>query len=300
MAKRDFSQLAQKAFTPPVTREEEAVEMTEREGPRAGTQRFHNARLVALTRIRPDPEQIRQIGKDRDSIQEIAQSIRRHGVLQPIALYYDEEEDIYRIITGERRYLGAEEAGLENIPAIVRERPTEHEIAFLQLTENLQREDLNPVDEARGMKRLSQEFHLNNKQIAEQLGKSESYVSRTIRLNDLPDTIREEATSLQSPGLSKEHLLQVVREKTAEDQIRLWDKIKTGELNIRQARQAVRREQPRSAVQKKMLLEDLMSLEKRLHNLKLEELSEEDKAEISVSLRSVQEHIEAAISQLQL
>ncbi len=298
MAKRDFTQLAQKAFTPPLEEKEVSEEM-EREGPRVGTQRFSNARLIDLNRIRPDPEQIRQIGKDTESLNEITQSIRKHGVLQPIAVYYDEKEDIYRIISGERRYLGAMEAGLSNIPTIIRDRPTEDEIAFLQLIENLQREDLNPLDEARGMNRLSEEFRLKNKDIAEQLGKSESYVSRTMRLNNLPEALQEEVVSIHSPRLSKEHLLQVVREKTPKDQMSLWNKIKTGELNIRQARQAVRREQPRSALHKKMLLENLQNLEKRLSKLNLQDLSGSDKAEVSSALKAIEQSIKTVLSKLQ-
>jgi ParB family chromosome partitioning protein len=135
----------------------------------------------------PNPNQPRT-AMDETLIAELADSIRKVGVLQPIAVRPHGSE--YQIIAGERRWRAARAAGLEKIPVRVI-ACSETEALALALIENLQREDLNPVEEARGYRRLIEEYHMTQAELADRVSKSRSAVTNTLRLLDLPDDILE-------------------------------------------------------------------------------------------------------------
>lgn len=142
---------------------------------------------IALERIQPGKYQPRK-DMDQGSLEELAQSIKVQGIMQPIVLR-TVAADKYEIIAGERRWRAAKLAGLEHIDAIVREVPDEAAIA-MALIENIQREDLNPVEEAVALQRLQQEYELTQQEVASAVGKSRATVANLLRLLALPEEVK--------------------------------------------------------------------------------------------------------------
>src|SRR5699024_6045194 len=125
---------------------------------------------------------------DKESLEDLSKSIKKHGVIQPILLR--KLEDRYEIVAGERRYRASKLAGLKEIPSIIVEADDE-DASKLALIENIQREDLNPIEEAMGYKQLMDEFQLKQEELATAIGKSRSYITNTIRLLNLDERIIE-------------------------------------------------------------------------------------------------------------
>ena len=141
---------------------------------------------VDIDDIRPNPNQPRK-HFDEDALNELADSIKKHGLIMPIVVNQPEHGK-YMIIAGERRYRAAKIAGKRQIPVVVRSY-TDREIKEISLIENLQREDLNPIEAATGMKRLMEEFGLTQEMLAERLGKSRPAIANTLRLLSLADEV---------------------------------------------------------------------------------------------------------------
>lgn len=133
--------------------------------------------MVKLSKVEPNREQPRK-NFDEDSLQELAESLKQFGMLQPILV--QNRGDYYEIIAGERRWRAAKIAGLKEVPVIVREL-TDQEIVEISLIENIQREDLNPIEEAQAYKRLLTEFHLKQDEVAERVSKSRTAVTNSMR-----------------------------------------------------------------------------------------------------------------------
>ena len=172
--------------------------------PKAYEAVFH----IEVDRITPNPHQPRRTFPE-ESIRELAASIREFGVLQPIVVTKTEREVLtgtvveYQLIAGERRLMAAKLLGLPRIPAIIRNVTAEQERLELAIIENLQREDLNPVEMARAFSRLQDEFRMTQREIASRLGKSRESVANTLRLLDLPPSIQraiEEGKITESHG----------------------------------------------------------------------------------------------------
>ncbi|AWB11122.1 chromosome partitioning protein, ParB family [Thermodesulfobium acidiphilum] len=142
-------------------------------------------KFVLLEKILPNPYQPRKVF-DEESIFKLSESIKEHGVLQPIVVR--EKGQFYELISGERRVKACEKIGLSEIPAIVKE-VTDDQMAILALVENLQRENLSAIDEARAYLELQDKFSMTHEEIANSVGKSRSYVTNTIRLLQLPDEV---------------------------------------------------------------------------------------------------------------
>ncbi len=143
---------------------------------------------LPLTKIERNPNQPRK-KFDQQALEELAESIRLHGVITPITVRHGEKDGYYQIIAGERRWRAARLAGLKEIPAMVLEA-SEGEVMELALIENLQRQDLNPIEEAEGYDRLMQQFGLTQEEIANRVVKSRSAVANALRLLGLPDEVR--------------------------------------------------------------------------------------------------------------
>jgi len=143
---------------------------------------------LPLDLISPGPYQPRSIF-DKDRLQELADSIRHQGVIQPIVVRAKGDEN-YELVAGERRWRAAQMAGIENIPAIVRKVPDEIAIA-MALVENIQREDLNPIEEATALRRLVDEFQMTHQEAGDSVGRSRSAVSNLLRLLELSEEVRE-------------------------------------------------------------------------------------------------------------
>ena len=145
-----------------------------------------------LSNIYPNPDQPRKVF-DEGAMADLTNSVREHGVISPIVVNRN-PDGTFMIIAGERRYRAAKEAGLQTIPAVVKEYG-EREIQEISLIENLQREDLNPIEAAEGMKRLMEEYSLTQEELAERLGKSRPAIANTLRLlsldGEVVDLVRE-------------------------------------------------------------------------------------------------------------
>lgn len=143
---------------------------------------------LSLSKIEPNPNQPRKIF-DQSALEELAESIRLHGVITPITVRHSEKEEYYQIIAGERRWRAARLAGLKEIPAMVLEAK-ESEVMELALIENLQRQDLNPIEEAEGYDLLMRQFGLTQEDVAHRVVKSRSAVANALRLLGLPEEVR--------------------------------------------------------------------------------------------------------------
>lgn len=143
--------------------------------------------LVKITMVEPNREQPRK-NFNEDALEELAESIRQFGLLQPILV--QDKNDHYEIIAGERRWRAAKIAGLKEVPVIVKNL-SQQEVVELSIIENIQREDLNPIEEAQAYKRLLNEFHLTQDQVADRVSKSRTAVTNTMRLLKLCDEVQQ-------------------------------------------------------------------------------------------------------------
>jgi ParB family chromosome partitioning protein len=189
-------------------------------------------REVEIARIHPNPEQPR-VQFDEEALEELAQSIRERGVLQPILLRSVGEN--YMIIAGERRWRAAQRAHLHSIPAIVREID-ESTTAELALIENIQRLDLNPLEEAEGYRQLIQRHGHTQDDVSKIVHKSRSHVANLLRLLDLPQFVRQ---ALMKGEISMGHARAVA---TSSDPEELTKEIIARGLSVRQAEERARRE----------------------------------------------------------
>ena len=151
---------------------------------------------LAIDRIAPSPFQPRR-AFDEDKIEELALSIRNQGIIQPLVVR--RKEDRYELIAGERRWRAAMRAGLTEVPVVIREA-SDHEALQLALVENLQREDLNAIEEASGYRRLQEEFSWSQEEMADKVGKSRPAIANALRLLSLPKEVQNELASGKLPA----------------------------------------------------------------------------------------------------
>ncbi|RRV71629.1 ParB/RepB/Spo0J family partition protein [Stutzerimonas stutzeri] len=161
-----------------------SVSAMQEEAAKVDTRELQHLPLELIQRGKYQPRR----DMDPQALEELAQSIKNHGVMQPIVVR-PLSGGRYEIIAGERRWRASQQAGLDKVPALVREVPDEAAIA-MALIENIQREDLNPIEEAVALQRLQQEFQLTQQQVADAVGKSRVSVSNLLRLIALPDEIK--------------------------------------------------------------------------------------------------------------
>jgi ParB family chromosome partitioning protein len=183
---------------------------------------------IPLEAITPNPDQVRK-HFDTGALAELTQSIRDHGLLQPI-IVKRRSEDGYLLVAGERRFRASRSAGLKKIPALI----TEGDELELALVENLQRQDLKPLEEAEAFQALAERFHYTQEQLAAAVGKSRVSIAESLSLLSLPETIRRECRT--SDIASKSQLLQVIRERDPEKRAALWAAVRDGSLTARGAR----------------------------------------------------------------
>jgi len=176
---------------------------------------------------------------DPTALQELANSIREHGVLQPVVVAETETPGRYRLIAGERRLEASRLAGLPTIPAIVREA-TEQQLLELALIENLQRADLGPLETALAYKQLADDFKLSHEEIAYRVGKKRVTVTNTLRLLKLPQRILD---SLANHQIGEGHAKALLSLPTVQAQLALFEKIIARDLTVRQAEELARQYQ---------------------------------------------------------
>lgn len=181
---------------------------------------------VDINLVEPNREQPRKYF-DEDALQELSDSIKQYGLIQPILV--QDRKTYYEIIAGERRWRASKMAGLKKVPVIIRNL-TEQEIVEISLIENIQREDLNPIEEAQAYKRLLEEFHLKQDELAEKVSKSRTAVTNSLRLLKLCDGVQQ---MIISNMLSTGHARAIITVEDPEEQYALAQKIFDEKMSVR-------------------------------------------------------------------
>lgn len=184
---------------------------------------------IPVVKIDPNPYQPR-IDFDANALNELAQSIKQNGVIQPITVHR-KGTDRFELISGERRLRASILAGIEFIPAYIIEITTKEELIELSLVENIQRETLNPIEIALGFKRLMEECNLTLEDISRKTGKDKSTISNFVRLLKLPEEIQR---SLMKNEITPGHARALINIDDPEDQIELWKKIVAEKFSVRE------------------------------------------------------------------
>ncbi|UOY91366.1 ParB/RepB/Spo0J family partition protein [Ectobacillus sp. JY-23] len=229
---------------------------------------FHNleaqeeevVKEIELKQLRPNPYQPRKYFSEQ-SIQELKDSIIEHGILQPIIARKSIKG--YEIVAGERRYRAAKEAKLQAVPVVVREF-TEQQMMELALLENLQREDLTPIEEAKAYEKLMQALNLTQEQLAQRVGKSRPHIANHVRLLSLPENIQD-AISRQVISMGHGRALLGLKQKEQLD--KLVEQIQEEDLSVRQLEKLIQqlnehvpRETTRTKKQKNVFIQEQESL----------------------------------------
>jgi len=218
--------------------------------------------LLAVDDIRPNPRQPRSHFAP-EALEELAASIREHGVIQPLVVTEAPDGQGYLLIAGERRLQAAKLAGLARVPALVREA-TEQQLLELALIENIQRADLNPLETAEAYRQLYEEFGLSHEEIARRVGKSRVAVSNTLRLLKLPEKAR---AALLAGRIREGHARALLGLATPEAQEAALHAVEAKGLTVRQTEELVRRlqgERPSSERPTRLPAPELRDLESRL------------------------------------
>ncbi len=204
--------------------------------PGHGTSGAPGVRQVALASISPNPRQPRTRFED-DALDELAASIRVHGLIQPLVLTTNAQRpDLYWLVAGERRWRVAQRAGLQSVPAIVRDASPQ-QLVELALIENLQRADLNPLEEAHAYIALLEEFGLTQAEVADRVGRSRSAVANTVRLINLPERVQ---AALVEGAISAGHARTLLALPDAAAMLGALDQIEARALNVRQTETLVK------------------------------------------------------------
>lgn len=188
---------------------------------------------VKITKVEPNRKQPRK-NFDEDALQELADSIRQFGLLQPILV--QDRNDYYEIIAGERRWRAAKLAGLKEVPVIIKNY-TNQEIVEISLIENIQREDLNPIEEALAYKRLLEEFNLKQDEVAERVSKSRTAVTNSMRLLKLSEPVQQ---MIIDEMLTTGHARALIPIEDKEQQLQLAQRIFDEKLSVREAEKLVK------------------------------------------------------------
>ena len=228
-------------------------------------------RMMKISMIEPNREQPRK-KFDEDALQELSESIKQYGILQPLLV--SDKKDYYEIVAGERRWRAAKMAGLKEVPVVVKEFSTQ-EIVEISLIENIQREDLNPVEEAMAYKRLIDEFHLKQDEIAERVSKSRTAVTNSMRLLKLSKQVQQ---MVIDEMISTGHARCLISIEDQELQHQLALRIFDEKLSVRETEKLVRKLlQENNAPQKKIndpvlsaIYADLADQMKRIFGTKVE------------------------------
>ena len=189
--------------------------------------------IVNITKVEPNREQPRK-NFDEDALEELAESIKQFGLLQPILV--QDRKTYYEIIAGERRWRAAKKAGLKEVPVIIKNL-TEQEIVEISLIENIQREDLNPIEEAQAYKRLLTEFNLKQDEVAERVAKSRTAVTNSMRLLKLCDDVQQ---MIIDGMISTGHARALITIEDPEQQYTIAQRIFDEKLSVRDVEKLVK------------------------------------------------------------
>jgi ParB family chromosome partitioning protein len=219
--------------------------------------------FVDINEIKPNELQPRTVF-DEEKIEELANSIATHGVIQPLVL--KETKRGFEIIAGERRWRAARKAGLKQVPGIVKEL-TKEQLMVVSLIENIQREDLNPMEEAEAIRRICSEFGLTQDAVSKSIGKSRPYITNLLRLLKLPEQIQR---MVLEGKLSNGHARALIGVLDSRKQVALAEKIAAEDLSVRETEKLVQQidEKPKSSQKKRTEKQtDIISIEEELKGL---------------------------------
>ena len=222
--------------------QEEEIITKERKGIREGTKGLSGARIIEISRIKLDPEQPRK-SLNQKRLNELAESIKKHGLLQPISVEYIEHEDCFKIINGERRYKAAKLSDLQELPCIIK-NIDRHTRLIHQLIENIQRQDLPPLEEADSIQALINKKRMDNpnysqREASRELGLPKSYVNEMLSLLKLPQDIKESVRT--SDTVPKSLLLLLLRQSNKINIREFYRQIKEGTLTVREAKSELKK-----------------------------------------------------------
>lgn len=194
-----------------------------------------NESYIKISKVEPNKKQPRK-NFDEDALIELAESIKQYGVLQPLLV--QEKDGYYEIIAGERRWRAAKLAGLKEVPVVIK-KLSEQEIVEISLIENIQREDLNPIEEAIAYKRLLMDFHLKQDDIAERVSKNRTTITNSIRLLKLDERVQQ---MLIDDLISSGHARALLAVEDAEKQYKLAQCVFDEKLSVRETEKLVKKE----------------------------------------------------------
>ena len=210
-----------------------AVPKAESASPAEKTEDSGNGTYVKITKVEPNREQPRK-NFDEDALQELADSIKQYGIVEPLIV--QDRKTHYEIIAGERRWRAAKLAGLKEVPVIVRNY-TEQEIVEISLIENIQREDLNPIEEAQAYKRLLTEFNLKQDEVAERVSKSRTAVTNSMRLLKLCEEVQQ---MIIDDMITTGHARALISIEDPEQQYTIAQKVFDEKLSVRDVEKLVK------------------------------------------------------------
>lgn len=222
--------------------------------------------MVNITKVEPNREQPRK-NFDEDALEELAESIKQFGLLQPILV--QDRKTYYEIIAGERRWRAAKKAGLKEVPVIIKNL-TEQEIVEISLIENIQREDLNPIEEALAYKKLLTEFNLKQDEVADRVSKSRTAVTNSMRLLKLCDEVQQ---MIINDMISTGHARALIGIEDSEEQYAIAQRIFDEKLSVR----------------------DVEKLVKNLGKPKLKKPNDKDKS-LEIIYRDIEENLKQKLS----
>jgi ParB family chromosome partitioning protein len=224
------------------------------------------------------------------ALEELSQSIKQKGVLQPIIIRKDDEDKIW-LVAGERRYRAAEKAGLDKIPAIL----TTGNPAEISLIENIQRENLKPVEEAEALGRMIEEYNYTQEQLALVIGKGRTTITETLSLNKLPEEIKKECR--RADNYPRRLLVEIAKLKSSEDMVALFNQAKEGNLKSEEVRKITRKSEKRTVrTPAEIALERVRDLQKSLPKVDLSSSGESEKIQLITELQSLKNLIDSLIA----
>lgn len=242
---------------------------------------------IPIDQIRPNPNQPRRF-LDPQALDELTESVRERGVLQPIIVKRDGAG--YMIMAGERRFRAGLRAGLTALPAIVRDDDP-NEIALI---ENLQREDLTALEEAEGLGAMVARYGYTHQALAQLLHKSRPYVSNMLVLTRLPAEVKAELH--RYPGMSREILMAVARQGSEVEMLRLWRRVKLANLSVHRFRES--RETSNAAAGAGELMAAARRLNRKLRDFEVANLEEADAKRLGRVLRRTRKRVEQMLTRL--
>ena len=212
---------------------------------REGVSRLRGAYAIDLTRVRPDPQQPRR-EFNADELKNLTDSVRERGIKQPVRVWFVEADDIFQIISGERRYRAAAAAGFAELPCIIEDAPKDggviprREILVDQVVENWQRQDLNPYDLSDALKELRDDHGLSQDEIARVTGKPKSEISRFLAMQRVTPDVQKQIRQDESGRYSRRHVV-ALAQLAPEEQPALAERIKTEKLSAVETEREVSR-----------------------------------------------------------